>query len=139
MDKVSKVMAWYANLSPSTLQDLPMFYAVNAKFKDPFNDVTGLASIEAIFVHMFKTTQHPRFIFFDKVQDGRHAFLTWHFLFQLNGKDYTVKGASHLIFNEEDFIIDHRDYWDAAEELWAKLPVLGVFIEWLRRKFSTKN
>lgn len=28
----------------------------------------------------------------------------------------------------------HRDYWDAAEELYEKLPVLGDLMRWLRRQ-----
>ncbi len=30
----------------------------------------------------------------------------------------------------------HRDYWDTAEEVYAKLPVLGALVRWLRRKAS---
>ncbi|MGO1254794.1 MAG: nuclear transport factor 2 family protein, partial [Alcaligenes aquatilis] len=30
-----------------------------------------------------------------------------------------------------------RDYWDAAEELYAKLPLLGLLMRWLRRKVSS--
>jgi len=28
----------------------------------------------------------------------------------------------------------HRDYWDAAEELYEKLPVLGSLMRWLKRR-----
>jgi steroid delta-isomerase len=27
----------------------------------------------------------------------------------------------------------HRDYWDAAEELYEKLPVLGALMRWLKQ------
>ena len=26
----------------------------------------------------------------------------------------------------------HRDYWDAAEELYEKLPLLGALMRWLK-------
>ncbi|MGA0584669.1 MAG: nuclear transport factor 2 family protein, partial [Castellaniella sp.] len=32
----------------------------------------------------------------------------------------------------------HRDYWDAAEELYEKLPVLGRLMRWLRKTLSAK-
>ncbi|WP_413888997.1 hypothetical protein [Candidatus Aalborgicola defluviihabitans] len=31
-------------------------------------------------------------------------------------------------------ILDHRDYWDAAEELYEKLPLLGGLMRWLKRR-----
>ena len=30
----------------------------------------------------------------------------------------------------------HRDYWDAAEELYMKLPVLGMLMRGLRRALA---
>jgi hypothetical protein len=33
-------------------------------------------------------------------------------------------------------VILHRDYWDAAEELLQKLPIVGAPIRWLRKKFA---
>jgi hypothetical protein len=31
-------------------------------------------------------------------------------------------------------VADHRDYWDAAEELYEKLPVLGALMRLLKRR-----
>ena len=28
----------------------------------------------------------------------------------------------------------HRDYWDAAEELYEKLPLVGSLMRWLKRQ-----
>jgi hypothetical protein len=28
----------------------------------------------------------------------------------------------------------HRDYWDAAGELYAQLPLLGALMRWLQRR-----
>jgi hypothetical protein len=41
------------------------------------------------------------------------------------GKELLVRGGSHLKLAEDGRIAWHRDYWDAAEELYEKLPVLG--------------
>jgi steroid delta-isomerase len=30
----------------------------------------------------------------------------------------------------------HRDYWDAAEELYEKIPVLGSILRWLKSKLK---
>ncbi len=44
----------------------------------------------------------------------------------------SITGATHLRFADCRKILLHRDYWDAAEELYEKLPVLGSFMRWLR-------
>jgi hypothetical protein len=31
----------------------------------------------------------------------------------------------------------HRDYWDAAEELYEKLPVVGGVMRWLKKRANS--
>ena len=50
------------------------------------------------------------------------------------GETQTVRGASHLVLDPQGLIVLHRDYWDAAEELYEKLPVVGALMRWLRRR-----
>ena len=134
-----KLMHWYANLTPDTLHDLHYFYEADATFKDPFNDVQGLQAISVIFEHMFKTTVNPHFIFLDKLEQSNQLFVTWLFHFGLNGKQYTIHGGSHIKFSHTGLVMEHRDYWDVAEELWQKLPLIGTLTTWLRRKFTAKT
>jgi steroid delta-isomerase len=49
-----------------------------------------------------------------------------------------VRGATHLRFNGRGKVVYHRDYWDAAEELYAKLPLLGALMRWLRRRLAAR-
>jgi hypothetical protein len=46
----------------------------------------------------------------------------------------TVRGATHLRFDAQGRVILHRDYWDAAEELYAKLPLIGWLMRGLQRQ-----
>lgn len=137
--QVQNIMGWYANLSPTSLKNIATFYSEDACFKDPFNEVQGIPAIQAIFEHMFTTTQYPKFIFDEVIEQGSKAFLTWEFHFGLSGKSYIVKGGSMLTFDENGLITDHRDYWDAAEELWEKLPIVGGLVGWLRRRFRVQT
>ena len=43
-------------------------------------------------------------------------------------------GASHLVFDAQGLVVLHRDYWDAAEELYEKLPLVGSLMRWLKRR-----
>jgi steroid delta-isomerase len=109
----------------------------HARFKDPFNEVQGVAAIRAIFAHMFQQVQVPRFVVLTAVAEGAQCFLTWDFHFQTGGKALTIHGASHLHFDDSGRVLGHRDYWDAAEELYEKLPLLGSLMRWLKRRAAS--
>ncbi len=49
----------------------------------------------------------------------------------------TVRGASLLVLDGPGLVTLHRDYWDAAEELYEKLPVVGALMRWLRRRANS--
>ena len=132
MTAVDAVIAFYESLEPAMLPRLEEIYAVDASFKDPFTEVRGLDAIRRIFEHMFATLHAPRFVVTGRVADADRAVLIWEFRFGEHGRERTIRGATHLIFDAHGRIRDHRDYWDAAEELYATLPLLG----WLMRRLQ---
>jgi steroid delta-isomerase len=132
---------WFEHLTPQTLAELDRHYAANARFKDPFNEVQGHAAIRAVFDHMFASLHEPRFVVTGRVQQGQQAFLTWDFVFRFRRFDtrtvQTVRGATHLVLDEAGRVTLHRDYWDAAEELYEKLPVVRGLMRWLKHRANT--
>ena len=122
-------------MSPTDdLDRLPLLYADDAHFKDPFNDVRGLPAVRAIFEHMFASVDAPRFAVLTALAEGDQAFLTWDFHFATRGRPMCIHGGTHLVFATDGRVALHRDYWDAAEELYEKLPVLGALMRWLKRR-----
>jgi len=136
MSPLNELVAFYEQLQPADLARLPQLYAADARFKDPFNEVQGIAAIEAVFEHMFRRLQRPRFVVTERVDGGEQAFLTWDFLFTLPGEsaERRIRGATHLRFDAAGRVTLHRDYWDAAEELYEQLPLLGALMRWLKRR-----
>ncbi|MDR7150031.1 hypothetical protein J2W49_001986 [Hydrogenophaga palleronii] len=136
--RVAGVSGYFESISPETLSEIPRWYAAEARFKDPFNDVHGLPAITRIFEHMFLSLHEPRFVVTRQIVDGPHAFLVWEFHFHFKRFDtitqQVVHGGSHLTLTPEGLISEHRDYWDPAEELYEKLPVLGAFMRWIKRR-----
>ena len=133
---LQRVVDFYESLSRESVQALGQIYTEDAFFKDPFNEVTGLPQIIAIFSHMFEQVDAPRFVVTQKMVNGTEGFMTWDFLFRMKryAKDeQCIRGATHLQFAADGRICMHRDYWDAAEELYEKLPVLGSLMRWLKR------
>jgi steroid delta-isomerase len=135
-----RLVAFYENLAPADLARLGDLYAPNAYFRDPFNEVRGVEAIERIFADMFENLDDCRFRIVDTVVDERGALLTWDFTFRIRRFrpriEQRIHGASHLRFDAAGRVSYHRDYWDAAEELYAKLPLIGPVIRWLKRRLG---
>jgi ketosteroid isomerase-like protein len=136
-----RVARYFEALQPADIADLGHHYAADARFKDPFNEVQGLPAIAQVFHHMFDALESPRFVVTARVVQGNQCFLVWDFLFGFKtyhqGVTQTVRGTSHLVFNDQGLVILHRDYWDAAEELYEKLPFVGTLMRWLKRRANT--
>jgi hypothetical protein len=132
-DALNALIRYYQELNPASLERFPEFYTEDAWFKDPFNEVRGVAAIQRIFAHMFERTVEPRFIVTERLADDNSAMLVWEFRY---GKGRRIRGVSHLRFADDGRVAYHRDYWDAAEELYEKIPLLGGLMRSLRRMLS---
>lgn len=139
--EISRFVRFFEHLTPQDLDKLGECYAVDARFKDPFNEVQGLSAIRRIFEHMFASLHEPQFIVKEQVLQDNHCFLTWDFCFRFKrfqtDQWQTIQGATHLVLNERGQVTLHRDYWDAAEELYEKLPWVGGFMRWLKARANT--
>ena len=137
-DAIDRIVQTFQSLSPASVEALDALYAPDARFKDPFNDVTGLPEIQRIFRHMFVALENPRFLITERIVQGPQCFLTWEFRFCFRrfkaGQEQRIVGGSHLVLDEAGRITLHRDYWDAAEELYEKLPLIGGLMRWLKRR-----
>ena len=137
---MSRVIELFEGLSPDDLGRLDTVYTADARFKDPFNEVQGVPAIAAVFEHMYRTLDAPRFVVRQAVVDGPQGFVTWDFQFRFRrferSRQQCVRGASHVVFADDGRIAVHRDYWDAAEELYEKIPWVGGLMRWLKRRAS---
>jgi steroid Delta-isomerase len=141
-EPLSRAVFFFEHLNPADIARMDAVYAASATFKDPFNEVTGVEKIAPIFGAMFEAMHDPRFKVINAIEQGNEAFLTWDFTFRVKRfkptQMMTIHGASHLRFDSSGKIATHRDYWDAAEELYAKLPLIGALMRGLQRKFGHK-
>lgn len=134
---IERVVRFYESIGPDGLAGrLAQVYAADASFKDPFQQVAGLAAIERIFAHMFEQVSEPHFVVGARAVNGRQAFLAWEFRFRMrrfSSELQVIRGASHLEYDEAGLVRMHRDYWDPAEELYEKIPVLGTCMRMLKK------
>lgn len=134
----AQVVAFFESLTPQTLARLDAVYTDDARFIDPFNDVSGLAGVRRVFEHMFETLDAPRFEIVSALTEGEQCFLLWNFRFRRKGSSSTslIHGSTHVRFAADGRIAWHRDYWDPARELYESVPLLGAVMRWLRRRLS---
>ena len=71
---------------------------------------------------------------------GDEAFLTWDFRLRIKkykpDDEQVIRGGSHLCFEAQNKVCYHRDYWDAAEELYEKLPLIGGLMRFMKRRMG---
>ncbi len=138
--RVAALVERFESFARADLDRLHEMYTEDAYFKDPFNEVRGTAAVRAVFEHMFDSLDEPRFVVRELVAAGDQCFVGWDFLFRMkrfNRAEQCIRGASHLKLAPDGRIAWHRDYWDAAEELYEKLPVVGGLMRWLKRRASS--
>ena len=134
------LIQFYNTFSPASVARFPEFYSDDVWFKDPFNEVRGIAAIQRIFTHMFSQVAEPRFVVTEQVVDTNGAMLVWEFHFRPRflgeGKTQVMRGVSHLKFDATGKVCYHRDYWDTVEELYEKLPVIGSVVRLFQKVFA---
>lgn len=147
------IVQFFERLSPESLDQLAQIYRPEARFKDPFHEVVGIAAIRDVLAHMFRklpggtfvvtgclSAENPRTADPAGASTGRQVpvpaqlCLTWDYRVEFAGKAQCIRGCSWLELAEDGRIAVHRDYWDLAEELYEKIPGLAVVMRWLKRQ-----
>ena len=134
-----KITLFFENLTEeTTIEQFKTIYDENISFKDPFNEVGGIKAVYSVFSHMYRNLDKPRFVITEYMEKENIIYVKWNFLFAFKGekKESSFEGVSRLIVNEDDKVISHIDYWDAAEHIYEKVPLLGSLLRYIKRKIS---
>jgi steroid delta-isomerase len=129
-------VSFFENMNIDDLVNLDRFFTSNVHFKDPFNDVYGLDKIHHIFEHMFTKLDNPSFHVDEAVLSNDIAYIKWQFHAQLKSKTMTLIGVSRVVFNDQGLVSEHIDYWDASEQFYMKLPIVGALLRFIQRQAS---
>lgn len=143
-DRIEALIAFFERLTPQSLKELPVHYASDVHFRDPFNDVHGLDAMHHIFSDMFDQLSQPRFVVRHWAAKGSTLYLAWdfHFSVKVMGRvrSQRIEGMSECRWAQtpqgEWRIQAHLDHWDSATQVYAQLPVVGGLIRWFRKRLS---
>jgi len=130
---------FFESISQETpMQDYAQVFDENIYFEDPFQKVIGLAKVYHIFQHMYETLYRPHFIVDEIVFNKNSTYLHWNFTYQLKptGEIQKFTGVSRVQFLETGKALSHVDYWDAAENVYEKVPLLGSILRRIKQRIK---
>ncbi|MEN2990129.1 nuclear transport factor 2 family protein [Tistrella sp. BH-R2-4] len=133
--------AWctfFETLSPATLDRIDALSVPDLRFVDPFNDVTGRERVRALLAHMFQTLDAPRFVVLHQACDGDIGLIRWRFTARRSGQaaGFTIEGMSEVRLAGDGRVIAHIDHWDAAGQIYERVPVLGFVLRRIRARLA---
>lgn len=108
-------------------------------FEDPFHKLKGLDGVIALFEQMFDTLDAPTFTVEEIVSDGGVAYLRWEFAYRRTPEApmQRFEGVSRVQFTASGRVSSHIDYWDAAHNIYERLPVIGKAFSYLRNRIAS--
>jgi steroid Delta-isomerase len=135
---LKRLIGYFQTLSPESVARIGEFYTEHAYFRDPFNEVRDIESLKHIFSDMFERLHEPRFVVTETIMQEHGAVLIWDFTFRMKSLKpdlpRRIHGLSHVKFADDGRVNYHRDYWDAAGELYEQFPFIGPVLRWLKRR-----
>lgn len=134
-EALDRYAAYFATVSPASLDRLSDVFTDDVEFRDPFNHTRGLGAVRRVFERMYESIEGPRFDVLHTVADGRIGYLKWRFSGRLRGRPFSFVGMSEIVFRDGKAAV-HVDYWDAASEVYEKVPLLGRVLRVLRRRIA---
>lgn len=127
----------FETLQPDRLDALRGLCTDDIRFVDPFNDIRGIDRLLALFEHMFRAVAAPRFEVVDQALGATAGYVRWRFTGTVRGRPVAIDGMSEIAFDPSGGrVAAHIDHWDAAGQVYARLPVAGSVLRWLRRLLS---
>jgi len=131
---------FFAAMTPETLDRLDALVCDDVHFRDPFNDVRGRTAMKAVFAAMYRDCTDIGFTIDGVVRQGDEAFLKWTFRFRprrFGGRvPWLAVGVSEVHFAPDGRVSAHLDHWDAGSQLYARLPLLGPLVRFVRRRLQ---
>lgn len=117
-------------------QEYARFFDASSVFEDPFQSVQGLDSIYGVFEHMYKTLCESAFFVEECISEKNVTFLRWRFVYKRLhvSMQESFIGVSRVTFGENGKVLSHVDYWDAAYNVYEKVPLLGAILRFIKRK-----
>ena len=129
---------FWEGLSADTLDGMADVMAPGVRFRDPFNDVRGLDRVRQVFAETYRRLSDVEVRVSD-VAAGREAcYLRWSFGYRIGRRSrrWQLAGMTEIRFDDDGRVAAHIDHWDAAQQVYEKLPLIGAMLRLLRARIA---
>ena len=129
---------FWENLSADTLDGLADVMAPGVRFRDPFNDVSGIARVREVFAETYRRLRDVEVRVTDVAAGQEACYLRWSFAYRIgrSRRRWQLDGMTEVQFDDDGRVTAHIDHWDAATQVYEKLPVIGGVLRLLRAKIA---
>lgn len=138
--KKDKIVLAFNSLNSTSMHILKDFYALDVLFIDPLGEIHGREGVTAYYAGLYRTVTSIHFEFHDILEDGEKFAAVWtmHLIAKgLNqGREVCLDGTSILLFNQDDQVVYHRDYFDMGAFIYENVPVLSAVIRLIKRRLQ---
>ncbi|MDN4575851.1 isomerase [Pandoraea cepalis] len=134
---LTRLTRYFETLTRQSVGNLGEFYAPNVYLKTPLHEVRSAAEVATLLTHLFERVDVPRIEFTATLLQHNQALLVWNLHFHTKrwlDDEQVIHGASHLRLAVDGRVAYQRDYWDATEDIYVKLPIFGRLLRWLRHR-----
>ena len=83
---------------------------------------------------MFEKFTEVRFIIKESATKSNVTLVHWHIHLETINIRIAFDGASVITYDSCGKVSKHLDYWDAAENVYGNLPVIGRLFTFLRKR-----
>ena len=129
-------LAAYDAMGPDNLDVFDAVCDPDVRFVDPFNDLRGVERLKDVYRDMYASLDRPRFTIHDSAVGEKAGYIRWSFDFGLRGREMSVDGMSEVAFGPDGRVVAHVDHWDSGSQVYARIPVLGTVIGWVRKRIA---
>lgn len=137
---IERFVGFFEGLEQTDLVRIGDIYTDDVHFVDPFSDFHGLQTLTGIFEAMFTKMRDYRLEVHEFGMIGPDSgFVRWTmsgYVKQLGKDIWIVEGGSLVRFDSNGRVREHIDYWDAASQMYERLPVIGWILRMIRRKLA---
>ena len=135
-EALARYARFYEEMTPRGVNALRELCIENVRFRDPFNDFTGVGTMIAMFRDMYRQLEDPSFEVTDRAVGEEACYLRWTMRFRRKGEAWEILGVSEVHFDDAGLVTAHLDHWDSGPQFYAKLPLIGVAVRWIQRKVA---
>jgi limonene-1,2-epoxide hydrolase len=141
-DCFARYLHLFETLTADRLDEFDPLTTPDVRFSDPFTDVIGRDRLKAVLAKMFADVDEPRFTVIGYAGDGASRYVRWRFDARSRGRTrvaIAIEGMSEMQIAEDGRICSHVDHWDAARQVYERLPVLGWLLRQLKRRIGISH